>query len=212
MSFATADGGLSLALDPTVSAFVRILNCANSLTSMNLSFNRSEFSGDILSRMSQQIDIFPKLKSLFLSDMISPSDSFIMFLISFKESLKKLSLVRITINPGIWKDVFVFLSEEIKLTNLYMSDIVQGSQTVSFQNIHFERPIVDDYWYLEPRSWKDNTEFELINSFTFVKRSNAVEQLELEHGDGENIHEWMALIPDAYTLLQEPTTMIWPIF
>lgn len=93
-----------------------------------------------------------------------------------------------------------------------MSQIVQGSQTVSFQNIHFERPLIDDHWCLEDYSYEDYNEFEFLTSFAFVVRPNMVDQLELVHGNGEDIHEWMALIPDTHTLFGDSIIMAWHVY
>jgi hypothetical protein len=187
---------------------VRVLESAKSLSSLGLSFDRSTRSGKVLSEISRHVGFFPKLRHLHLTHLLISSESLIEFIDPYKGSLQSLVLNHTILGSGIWRDVILYLADELLLDSLSAFALFEGDQGVSFRAIHLERPIIQNLWWMERSPFPSEDEIDFLDSFQFVTREGAEMGLSLKDGEGENIRDWLCLMADKYELVDRQHSLL----
>ncbi|KAF2258829.1 hypothetical protein CC78DRAFT_90638 [Lojkania enalia] len=193
----------------SVPALIRVLKSAKALNSLDLSFDRSTRSGQVLSAITRHVDTFPKLQKLSLSQMTLSNKVLIGFIGICKDTLQSLSLYDVILNSGNWRDVFTFLLNELPLLQLHLIALHEGTRGLSFRAIHLERPIIDKYWFLNMHPPPNEEEFDFLQSFHFVTREVTDTSATLTDGDGEDIREWLSMLADNYELVHIEPNLIY---
>jgi hypothetical protein len=189
---------------------VRVLGSAKALSSLGLSFDRSTRSGEVLSAISRHVGFFPKLQNLDLEHLLISSESLIKFIDTYKGTLQNLVLSHTILCSGTWRDVILYLADELRLESLSATYLFEGHQGVSFRAIHRERPIIQEFWWIHmsPLPTRDRDEIDFFDSFQFVTRVKMDTDLYLKDGEGENLRDWLFFMADKYGLVhREPDIM-----
>lgn len=171
---------------------------------MKLSFDQSDRSGQVLSAISEHEITLPKLRTLCLSLVTCSNNALAGFIGIFKDTLKELTLTYMILDSGSWKDLITVFLNELSLHKIMLCWLDENLFGVSFRPIHLERPIIDEYWWFELMMSSTDEELEFFSDFQYIIRERSNTILKLEDGNGEDICEWLAKLPDGYELVGTP--------
>lgn len=189
--------------DPSVIALARALQHAKALTYLGLSFDMSPSTGEFFREVTRNIESFPNLQELSLRNLFTSSESLTKVISTSKATLRMVVLNDMVLNSGSWRDVFLYLLNELSLDRIWFENLFEGNQEVSFGAIHVERPIIKDHWwYGETYPPPTEEEIEVLKTYHFITWKPVGDNyMRLEDGDGEDIREWISMMANKYELV-----------